>query len=302
LENDILLVLENVSKTFDRIPAFRDISFRVQKSTITMVIGPDGAGKTTLLKTLIGLEKMDSGKIFYNEKQIGDDFHEMIKKIGYMPEKFSLYPDLSVDENLDFFADIHRISRKEKEAAKKNLLLKTGLTDFKKRRTEDLSGGMRQKLALACVLLSSPEMLLLDEPTTGIDPLARIEFLEIMKELKNEGKIILMTSAYLDEAEKGDQIIFLKDGEVVKKGTVQQLKKNFPAKVYRILPRGNPLEAMEDAKKNKDFECHVYVRGKFLRILKTHDREILDTIPHISKEETEPTLEDVYIYFERSIR
>ena len=177
---------------------------------------------------LVGLVKKDSGAILLNGEDIGDDYSRITSICGYMPEKFSLYTDLSVEENMDFFAAIQQVPPARREELKKRLLEKTGMEPFRKRRAGALSGGMKQKLALSTILLSSPQLIILDEPTTGVDPLSRIEFFAIIEALKNEGQTIVMSTPYLDEAEKGDHIVFIKNGRVMLQDSLAALRAVFP--------------------------------------------------------------------------
>jgi ABC-2 type transport system ATP-binding protein len=218
---------------------------------------------------------------------------------GYMPERFSLYPDLSVEENLNFFADIHQVPLKKREERKHALLEKTGMLPFKTRRARDLSGGMKQKLALASILLSAPQLIILDEPTTGVDPLSRIEFFNIIKDLKAEGKTIAISTPYLDEAEQGDYIVFLKEGKVIKKDSIKNLKKTFPARLFKIVPDGNIFDIMENLETHKELKENLFIRGKYIKYLQTGGINHVDLIPHISVKEEKPKLEDIYIYYER---
>jgi len=162
-----------------------------------------------------------------------------------------------------------------------------------------LSGGMKQKLALSTILLSSPEILILDEPTTGVDPLSRIEFFSIMEDLKKEGKTILMATPYLDEAEKGDYIIFIKKGILIKQGSIKEIKKNFPARMFHILPRGNIFETVRELSSRKEFEGDFYIRGRYIKCLYRGSSEYLSQIKADEIREEKPTLEDIYLYYEK---
>jgi ABC-type multidrug transport system ATPase subunit len=170
---------------------------------------------------------------------------------------------------------------------------------FKKRRAGALSGGMKQKLALSTILLSAPQFIILDEPTTGVDPLSRIEFFNIIKELKEEGKTIIISTPYLDEAEKGDHIIFLKSGKIIKKDTIINLKAEFPEKIFRILPKGNVYEILQELHQKPSLRDRIFIKGKYLRCIQKQEEFTLPSIPHISVEEEKPTLEDIYLYYER---
>jgi ABC-2 type transport system ATP-binding protein len=294
-----MIELKNMSRSFGDIAAVQDVSFEIPTSQITIITGADGAGKSTIFKMLVGLVRKDRGSIFLKGEDIGSDYSKMTSITGYMPERFSLYPDLSVEENLNFFADIHQVPLKKREERKHTLLEKTGMLPFKARRARDLSGGMKQKLALASILLSAPQLIILDEPTTGVDPLSRIEFFSIIKDLKAEGKTIVISTPYLDEAEQGDYIVFLKEGQVIKKDSIENLKKPFPAKLFKILPDGNIFDIMENLEAPQELKENLYIRGKYIKYLQTGRVNHLHLIPHVSVEEEKPKLEDIYIYYER---
>jgi ABC-2 type transport system ATP-binding protein len=294
-----MIRLEHVSRWFGERAAVSDVSIEIPASRITVITGADGAGKSTLFKMMVGLVRKDSGDIFLKGENIDDDYGKVRAVTGYMPERFSLYPDLSVEENLNFFADIYHVPFRKREERKRRMLEKTGMLPFKGRRAGALSGGMKQKLSLSCILLSAPEFIILDEPTTGVDPLSRIEFFTIIKELKAEGKTIAISTPYLDEAEQGDYIVFLKEGKIIKKDAIEQLKKNFPAKLFKILPRGNIFDVMEGLGGDGGLRENFYIRGKYIKYLQTGGQNHIDLIPHVQVEEEEPGLEDIYIYYER---
>lgn len=222
---------------------------------------------------------------------------------GYMPERFSLYMDLSVEENMNFFADVYGVEKSRRERRKKALLEKTGMIRFRGRRAGALSGGMKQKLALSTILLAEPEFIILDEPTTGVDPLSRIEFFNIIQELKGEGKTIIISTPYLDEAEQGDDIVFLKEGRIIEKGSLENLKRDFPARLYRILPDGNIFDVMErlgaDEGLGETIAKNIYIRGKYLKYLDTGDVDFRRYIPALQVQEERPRLEDIYLFYER---
>jgi ABC-2 type transport system ATP-binding protein len=294
-----MIRLENVCKSFAAIKAVDNVSLVVKKAAITILTGADGAGKSTIFKMLVGLVKKDSGAILLRGKDIGSDYSLITSICGYMPEKFSLYADLSVEENMNFFAAIQQVPLARREELKQRLLEKTGMLSFKKRRTGALSGGMKQKLALSTILLSSPELIILDEPTTGVDPLSRIEFFAIIESLKNEGKTIVMSTPYLDEAEKGDNIVFIKNGRVMRQDSLADLRSSFPARVFRILPRGNIFEVMRQVEATPGLGGQAHMRGKFIRYLQTGSENPGRQIPHLEMVEEKPSLEDMYIYYER---
>ena len=171
---------------------------------------------------------------------------------------------------------------------------------FLSRRAGALSGGMKQKLALSAMLLASPRLLVLDEPTTGVDPLSRIEFYDIIRELKDEGRTVLMSTPYLAEAEKGDRVVFLKKGRVILQESIARLKKTFPVRVFRILPRDGVFEALRRVEERGGEEGrHTHLHGRYLRVLVAGGEDPSRLVPALRVEEEKPTLEDIYLYYER---
>ncbi len=294
-----MIRLDRLAKSFDGLKAVNEVSFTVPPGSITVLVGADGAGKSTIFKILVGLARKDAGRVFLKDKDISGNPAALTAIAGYMPERFSLYLDLSVEENLNFFADIHAVPRERREALKSRLLETTGMASFRGRRAGALSGGMKQKLALSAILLASPEFILLDEPTTGVDPLSRIEFFNIIRDLKAEGRTVLMATPYLAEAEKGDFVVFLKRGRVLVSDSIARLKKSFPARVFRLTPRQPVFEAWKSLPDREDLRRNVYIQGASLRCLEPPGTDVRRLIPHAKAEEETPTLEDIYIYYER---
>jgi ABC-2 type transport system ATP-binding protein len=196
--------------------------------------GADGAGKTTLLRILTTLCGFDSGSAKVLDKNVVSDFRNLRTRIGYMPQKFSLYQDLSVAENMRFFADIFGVPPKQRKERTERLLSFSRLSPFQNRRSRDLSGGMKQKLALSCALIHTPEIVFLDEPTTGVDPVSRREFWEILFDLKKQGATVIVSTPYMDEAQKCDELLFLHHGKVLRQGTPAGLLSDFPYALYSV--------------------------------------------------------------------
>jgi len=207
------ITFEDISKQYGAIKALESVSFEVGSGEMFGVIGPDGAGKTTAIRLACGLLRPDSGRILVKGRDPVREHRAVTQAVGYLSQRFSLYGDLTIDENIAFFAEIHGMRRYD--AARDRLLAMTQLTPFRARRADRLSGGMKQKLALACTLVHEPEVLLLDEPTTGVDPVSRREFWKLLSEFLTGGLTIVMTTPYLDEAERCARVALLHTGRLL---------------------------------------------------------------------------------------
>jgi len=213
----MIIKVNNLNKSFlskkTKVAALEDISFEVNKGELVAIIGPDGAGKSTLIKVLCGLMPFDSGEIEILGRRMPEDLDEIKLKIGYLSQSFTLYKYLTVYENMDYFASLFGIENKKKKI--ENILGLVGLLEFRDRLAKDLSGGMKQKLSLACALIRSPDIIFLDEPTTGVDPRSRREIFQIIKERKREGITVLFSTYYIDEGDVADRIIILDKGRII---------------------------------------------------------------------------------------
>ena len=207
------ILFDNVSMRYGAVRALEDVSVSVQPGEMFGLIGPDGAGKTTSIRLACGLLRPSGGRVAVNGRDPVREHRAVTGAIGYLSQRFSLYGDLSIDENIAFFAEIHGVRRYH--AARDRLLAMTQLTPFRSRRADRLSGGMKQKLALACTLVHEPEVLLLDEPTTGVDPVSRREFWKLLSEFLAEGLSIVMATPYLDEAERCGRVALLHEGRLL---------------------------------------------------------------------------------------
>lgn len=228
-----IIQLKNLSKKFNQVEALIDISFEVQKGEMFGLVGPDGAGKTTLIKILCGVEEKDSGEILIFGLDTDKKRAEINRRIGYLSQRYSLYGDLTIDENIEFFARIHGVNNFQ--ARRDELLEFTRLTQFRKRLVDKLSGGMKQKTALACALIHEPEILFLDEPTNGVDPVSRRDFWSILAELQKQGITILISTPYLDETERCGRIAILNKGRLIGLDQPQKLKKIITENVFEIV-------------------------------------------------------------------
>lgn len=228
------VAVHNISKSYNdgKVAALSDISFEVEKGELFGIVGPDGAGKTTLFRILTTLLLADSGQAQVNGSDVLKDYKAIRSKVGYMPGKFSLYQDLSVEENLNFFASIFGTTIAENYDLVKDIYVQ--LEPFKNRRAGQLSGGMKQKLALCCALIHRPEVLFLDEPTTGVDTVSRKEFWEMLKRLKSEGITILVSTPYMDEATMCERIALFQDGRMLSIDSPQGIIASYPYPLFAI--------------------------------------------------------------------
>ncbi len=224
--------IKNISKSYDKVKALTDISFDVGQGELFGLIGPDGAGKTTLFRILTTLLFPDAGKATVAGYDIIKDYKTIRSQVGYMPGRFSLYQDLTVEENLAFFATIFGTTIDENYDLIKDIYVQ--IEPFKDRRAGKLSGGMKQKLALSCALIHKPKVLFLDEPTTGVDPVSRKEFWDMLKRLQQKGITILVSTPYMDEAELCDRIALITEGQILQIDTPQAIMQAFPRKIYKV--------------------------------------------------------------------
>jgi ABC-2 type transport system ATP-binding protein len=218
-----IIKIVNLRKTYDKTVALDEFTLTVASGQLFGLVGPDGAGKTTMLRILCGLVEADSGTCIIDGHNVATQTTEVRNFMGYMPQRFSLYLDLTVSENLRFFADLFHVPSKERENRLQRLLRFSRLDPFQKRRAAALSGGMKQKLALSCTLIHTPKILFLDEPTTGVDPVSRQEFWEILTELRNEGVTLLVTTPYMDEAAKCDRVAFMHKGRILAEANPEEI-------------------------------------------------------------------------------
>ena len=225
--------VQGLTKRYDRLEAVSNLALKVEQGEMFAIVGPDGAGKTTLLKLLCGILKPDAGFIHVLGLDIKRELGEIKKHLGYLSQRFSLYRDLTVDENIEFFARIHNV--KNYFERRNELLSFTRLTDARGRLADKLSGGMKQKLALACTLIHSPDIVLLDEPTTGVDPVSRREFWIILSTLLRSGITIIMSTPYLDEAERCGRVGLMNKGSFMTINKPALLKAMMTEYVFEII-------------------------------------------------------------------
>ena len=233
MDNGMKVVsVSNLKKTYKDIHALNGVSFEVDKGEIFGIIGPDGAGKTTLFRILTTLLLADSGTAVVDGNDVVIDYKEIRKKVGYMPGRFSLYQDLTVEENLKIFATLFGTTIEENYHLIEAIY--SQIEPFKNRKAGALSGGMKQKLALSCALIHEPVVLFLDEPTTGVDPVSRKELWDVLKELKHHGVTILVSTPYMDEANLCDRIALIQDGSFMKIDTPQQIVNDYDQILWSV--------------------------------------------------------------------
>lgn len=232
-----MVTVNNVSMRFNLVEALKDVSFNVEAGSIFGLVGSDGAGKSTLLRLIATMIKPSQGEIYIDNLNVSTQARKVKNIIGYMPQRFGLYQDLTVEENMDFFMDIFGISRPERKTRKEKYLGFSNLLPFVDRPAGNLSGGMKQKLGLACVLVHEPKVLILDEPTNGVDPVSRREFWEILTSMKSEGMTILVSTAYLDEGEMCDQLALMHRSVILETATPDNLRGDFENLEEAIIAR-----------------------------------------------------------------
>ena len=224
--------VRGLNKSYDGVKAVRDVSFSVGEGSIFGLIGPDGGGKTTIIRTVVSLTVGRFGRVLFKGKPVSRNADFVRANIGYMPQRFSLYQDLTVEENLRFFGDLFAVPRKEMNTRIEELYGFSTLGPFRKRRAGALSGGMKQKLALSCMLVHQPSVIVLDEPTFGVDPVSRSDFWEILKTLAGRGTTILVSTAYMDEALLCDRVALVYRGEILAADTPTELRRHFSEPLY----------------------------------------------------------------------
>jgi ABC-2 type transport system ATP-binding protein len=298
--------LKNVVKVYgigrkeDSVTAVDDISLNVRRGENFSLVGPDGAGKTTAIRMMCGVLPATTGSIHVLGYDMKTERAEIKKHIGYLSQRFSLYQDLTIDENLDFFAEIHAVHNFK--TRKEELLEFTRLTKFRDRLAGKLSGGMKQKLALACTLIHTPDILLLDEPTTGVDPVSRRDFWKILSSLLKNGITIIVSTPYLDEAERSNRVALMNEGKIMQCDTPNAIRSSFPLKVMELLcsdiRRGASVLSLLWGKERIQMfgdRLHVMMKDSSLEV-----QQILECLEKAKIEVTgyrvlPPSLEDVFI-------
>lgn len=296
------VVVQNIIKTYGKkkeITALQNISFEVNAGELYGIIGPDGAGKTSLFRILTTLLLADTGKATVDGFDVVKDYKEIRKRVGYMPGKFSLYPDLSVEENLHFFATIFNTSIHENYDLIKDIYQQ--IEPFKYRKAGKLSGGMKQKLALSCALIHRPSVLFLDEPTTGVDAVSRKEFWEMLKRLKEQGITILVSTPYMDEASLCDKVALIQNGKLLSVNTPQGIVHNFKKPLFAV--KATNMLLLLNALKEKEEVEDIYPFGSSHHLVLKKQTGTEEAVAWIKKnvaqevlvETVNPDIEDCFI-------
>jgi len=304
-ENQIAVEVENLVKRFGDFAAVDDISFQIKKGEVFGFLGPNGAGKTTTIKILCGLLTPTSGKGRVGEYDVFTQSEKIKEHIGYMSQKFSLYDDLTVEENIDFYSGIYKVKKEKKKERKEWVLKMADLEDKRKRRTNDLALGWKQRLALGCAFLHEPPVLFLDEPTSGVDPISRRNFWDLIYSLSDGGTTVFVTTHYMDEAEYCHRLALIFRGKLVRLGTPEELKtKSIFGSVWEVECK-NPIEALDSLQKDKrvleasffGVKVHILIPVAREEEASTLVSQILseDKIEMTRLQKIVPSLEDVFV-------
>ncbi|ALO16380.1 putative ABC transporter ATP-binding protein YbhF [Salinivirga cyanobacteriivorans] len=300
-----MIQINNISKNFGEVQAVRDINLEINDSELFGLIGPDGAGKSTLMRLMVTLFIPESGSISMNGRDTIKEYKEIRKHVGYMPGRFSLYQDLSVEENLAFYASVFGSTIEENYDLVKDVYEQ--IAPFRKRLAGRLSGGMKQKLALSCALIHRPEILVLDEPTTGVDAVSRKEFWEMLKKVQQNGITIVVSTPYMDEASLCDRVALMQKGEILQVDTPSQIIASFPKKLFAVKSSGH-YQLLNNLKSSGSIYS-VFPFGQYLHVtMKDDDFELNDLESLIQKQghknievhETKAGIEDVFMYLMQS--
>lgn len=289
--------IDNLSKSFGEVRALDAVSFSVEKGELFGLIGPDGAGKTTLFRLLTTLLNPDDGTAAVDGFDIVKDYLSIRSRVGYMPGRFSLYPDLTVEENLDFFAALFGVTVEESYDLVAPIYKQ--IEPFRTRRAGKLSGGMKQKLALSCALIHRPSVLFLDEPTTGVDAVSRSEFWDMLSGLKQKGITILVSTPYMDEASRCDRIALCNEGRILSIDTPDGVIRRFDAALYAV--RAANMYALLSKSRGIDGVAACYPFGEVHHLVAGEGFDIgrfskqLNGVDDLYIEPTTPTIEDVFI-------
>lgn len=296
--------IQDLSKQYGHVTAIDNMSVDIAADCIFGFLGPDGAGKTSLFRILCGILSATRGSVAVFGTDVLKNPEKVKQELGYMAQKFALYGDLTVRENLDFFANLFKTPSKGLEGRKLELLRFANLDRFQDRLAGNLSGGMKQKLALCCTLIHTPRILILDEPTTGVDPVSRQEFWDMLLPLPKQGTTVIVSTAYMDEAAKCDRIALMNLGKILNIGTPDELKKPLVGKIYEI--RGEGLAEIQDALLSELKDAQLFGDRLHVRIkneMAMESEEGLLWLASLTREKgfdatvriIDPSLEDVFV-------
>ncbi|MFI5368382.1 MAG: ABC transporter ATP-binding protein [Spirochaetia bacterium] len=255
------IIVRDLRKSYGGVQAVQDVSFSVERGSIFGLIGPDGGGKTTLMRIIVSLLSFGSGEVLFQGRRVDREPGFVRAHVGYMPQRFSLYQDLTVEENLRFFGDLFQVAPAELKARRERLYEFSGLAPCGARRAGALSGGMKQKLALSCMLLHAPEVVVLDEPTFGVDPVSRADFWQILRSLRDQGITILASTGYMDEALQCDRVALVYKGRILAADVPARLPEHFTDPLF-LVDTDAPLAAYETIRSSTLCrECNLFGEG-----------------------------------------
>ena len=291
-----------LSKSYGQINAVDNFSFEVNEGEIYALVGPDGAGKTTIIRTLCNLVEPDKGAAVIDGLDVFTQFEAIKNRLGYMPQTFSLYPDLSIEENLKFYGGIRGVVGQEFKRMTELLYGFSNLKPFASRRAGKLSGGMKQKLALSCALIHNPKLLLLDEPTTGVDPLSRQQFWGVLLDLKRQGVTIIVSTPYMDEVARADRACFVYGGRKLVEDRTEALTELFDGRLYYLdlSPTVKLVDGLSalPAVRARRFGAGIHLYLAREDVIENHAQQLAALgIDPVLAREIEPDLEDCFIQF-----
>ena len=293
------LELNNLTRRFGDFVAVNNVSLQIKQGAIYGFLGPNGSGKSTTIRMLCGLLEPTSGSGKVLGLDIAKDIEALKQKIGYMSQKFSLYDDLSVIENLQFYGGLYSLSSEQMKKRIGEMLALSGLEKRQQELVATLSGGWKQRLALACSILHNPPVLFLDEPTGGVDPVSRRMFWEIIYDLSLQGTTVMVTTHFMDEAEHCDEIGFIFEGNLIASDTPDNLKKIIPGTLVEI-PTPSPMELLETLEESAVEYLDIYPAGASVHVLLKSDD--ISSLAGYAYEIISPSLEDVFVYLVKSYR
>ena len=306
IQNSPMVKTAGLTRRFGELIAVDKLALEIQRGEIFGIVGPNGAGKTTTLRLLCGLIDPTAGTVRVADRDVATDFAQVRDRIGYMPQQFGQYVDLTVEENMLFFADLYGIAGADRDELMDRLLAMTRMAPFRRRRAGQLSGGMKQKLALMCALLHRPEVLFLDEPTNGVDPVSRRDFWAILYELVKDGLTVVLSTAYLDEAERCNRVALMYRGRAIRQAPPDKLASSLDATCYQVRC-ASPRNA-SSALQTHPGVLAAQTSGAALHIFVKREASIDSIVAYLEQaghgpveaDEIRPSLEDSFIALVRS--